>query len=137
MFKTLLGTLLIAFLAISCSDTAPTDNTSTEETTLQAPSRSSNTAEETDLLLARKWQSEGGVLLIDLSLDGTFIGEIEGQPIQGTWKTAADQLMLHEEKGLEGKGKALQQTYTIVSNTAESMILEEEGGKKWTLSPLD
>lgn len=139
MLKKVLGMMIAAALVVSCSNPSSNVDTADNATALEAPSRSSNTEAESDLLLARKWQSEGGILLIDLSLNGNFVGEIEGQPIQGTWKTSEDgtQLLLSEDQGIEGKGKALQQSYTIVSNSADQMVLQDNEGKQWILLPLD
>lgn len=138
MFKILSWTLLVATLVAGCSSKQP--SVKADATSIAAHSRSSAPmGEDTDLLLARKWQSEDNMLLIDLNLDGTFIGELDSRPIEGTWSISDDrtQLNISESKGVEGKGKTLQQVYTIVSNSAESMILQDETGKQWTLLALD
>ena len=141
MFKTLLSLLAISLLLVGCSST-PTDTEASlkgDQTALEAPSRSSESEDDTDLLLARKWQSEDGLLLLDLNLDGTFVGEVDGAPVEGQWQISDDRktLTLNESKGVEGKGQAINASYAIVSNSPESMILQDEDGKTWTLAVLD
>ncbi len=140
MFKTLLYILTMTLFLASCTaPVAEEDKRHNDDTTLQAPNRSSQAEEDTDLLLARKWQSENGMLLLDLNLNGNFVGEMDGQPVEGQWQLSDDRktLTLNENNGLEGKGQVLNVSYAVVSNTPESMVLQDEAGKTWTLAALE
>lgn len=140
MLKILLALLVTTFLWANC--TSPSSANAAlkgYENVLQAPSRSSVPAEDTDILLARKWQSEDGTLLLDLNLNGDFVGELDGRPIEGQWQISDDHkiLTLNESKGLEGKGKVVNVSYDVVSINPEVLVLQDTKDKTWTLAALE
>lgn len=111
------------------------DATLDEEMSIEITSRSvetKNGAEDRHLLLARKWQSSTGELYLDLKIDGTFEGIIDGENVvHGTWDTADNEktLQLTGDHAEEGKGNHFAgATYTVLEMASESIKMQDESG---------
>lgn len=141
MLKHLFLIAACSFLWTACSTPIPEAQPS-EETIVQSNSRSSEDdliGRESDLIFARKWKNDNGTFLMDFRLDGSFIGEVDGQPVDGKWSISDDQktLQLRTGEDTEGKGETFHKDYTILSSSAEKVKLVNEAGQDFLLVAVE
>ncbi|MGH1337016.1 MAG: hypothetical protein ACRBFS_12900 [Aureispira sp.] len=147
MLKNLFFVVVCSLLWTACSNPTPVptptpEEQPSEETIINSNNRSSEDdliGRESDLIFARKWKNDNNSFLMDFRLDGSFIGEVEGQPLDGKWSISEDQKTLQLRKGetTEGKGDAFNKDYSIISSSAEKVTLMDDSGKEILLVSID
>lgn len=147
MLKNLFFVVSCFLLWTACSNPTPAptpvpEEQPSEETVINSNNRSSEDdliGRESDLIFARKWKNDNNSFLMDFHLDGSFIGEVEGQPLDGQWSISEDQktLQLRKDETTEGKGDAFNKDYTIISSNAEKVTLMDDAGKEVLLVSID
>lgn len=143
MLKNLFLAAVCALLWTACSTPAPTpEENPTEESIIESNNRSSEgdlIGRESDLIFARKWKNDNNTFLMDFRLDGSFVGEVDGHPLDGQWSISEDQKTLQLRKGenAEGKGDSFNQDYTIVSSSAEKVTLMNAAGQEVLLVSVE
>jgi hypothetical protein len=144
MLKYLFLIAICSFLWTACSNpTPPSEEEQTnEEEITTSNSRSAEgdlIGRESDLIFARKWKNDNNTFLVDFHLDGSFVGEIDGNPLNGQWSISEDQktLQLRKDDDTEGKGDAFSKDYTIVSSSAEKITLMTAEGQEVLLVSVE
>lgn len=147
MLKNSFFVIVCFLLWTACSNPTPVpaptpEEQPSEETIINSNNRSSEDdliGRESDLIFARKWKNDNNSFLMDFRLDGSFIGEVDGQPLDGQWSISEDQKTLQLRKGetTEGKGDAFNKDYTIISSNAEKITLMDDAGKEVLLVSID
>jgi hypothetical protein len=142
MKNNLLSLLALAFLfsVIACSSPAEeflgdgTDDTVSIEITSRSLEPESN-EEDINILLVRKWKDESGTIFLDLKIDGSFEGEVNGgELVYGVWEIGEDQktLNLKDKNSGEGKGGGFSAVYSVIEISFESMKVKDQEGKELT-----
>lgn len=125
MSKHVFFSILIFFVFI----TNNMANTITPETTVVIAQ------EDTYLLLAHKW--EGGKIFLDLNINGSFEGEINGQSdLYGNWEITKDQKSLILTNSPEEE-EEFKLEYTLSNVSFDSITLIDEKGKSFVLQIAD
>ncbi len=143
MLRNLFLAAVCSLLWVACSAPASTsEEISSEEAIIQSNSRSSEDkliGRESDLVFARKWKNEANSFMMDFRLDGSFSGEVEGQPMDGKWSISEDQktLQLRKAESIEGKSDGFKKDFTIVSSSAQKINLLDEVGVEWLLVAVE
>jgi len=146
MKKQVLRFLSIALFGSLIACSTPTeaplaDNTASDDISIEITSRSleagSEEAEDSDLLLVRRWEADNGYFL-DLKIDGSFEGQLDDDLIiLGNWEISTDDqvLTLTPNAAEEGKGKAINNlSYSIIDMSSEKMTIQDAEGQKINFS---
>ena len=130
--------MAFSFLLIAASCSTPSTNTPTvavDDSKLVESTRGAASEDDMNLLFARKWLGENAFL--DLKIDNTFEGSLNGQnELFGNWSISEDQttLALTSDKSVEGKGKGFNLKYTIIKVTADAMTVQDQDGNEVTFA---
>jgi hypothetical protein len=144
MLKNLFLVTFCSLLWAACSTPVTTTEEPSEQEIIESNSRSSEEDDkligrESDLVFARKWKNEATTFIMDFRIDGSFVGEVEGLPLNGKWSISEDQktLELRKDETVEGKGDDFNRDYTILSSSPEKIKLLDEAGVEWTLMSVE
>ena len=123
------------FFLISCSspENEPfADSSSDEDITVEITSRSleeDNTSEDIYSKIAQKWVSDSGAVSLELKIDNSFDGIIDGEnTVNGTWELSEDLKsisLLSDQEGADGS-TSFNATYTIVELSIKKLILHNQ-----------
>lgn len=103
--------------------------------TLPEQQASSLVQEDTYLLLAHKWES--GKVFLDLNINGSFEGDINGQSdLYGNWEIVNDQKTLILTNSREDEDE-FRFEYTLLQVSFDSMTLVDKKGKTIVLEIAD
>ena len=134
-------TLLFSVIACSSPATEELADAADENTTIEITSRSlepnENSEEDMHILLVQKWESESGEVYLDLKIDGSFEGKINGEELVfGTWDVAEDQktLTLKGNQPKEGKGESFNASYEILEMSFDTMKVKDQEGNEIAFS---
>ena len=128
MSKCVLFSILMLF--ILC-----TNNPIKASSTLPEQQASLFVQEDTYLLLAHKWESEK--VFLDLNINGSFEGDINGQSdLYGTWEIVNDQKTLILTNSREEEDE-FRFEYTLLEVSFDSITLVDKKGKNIVLEIAD
>ncbi len=140
VFSLLALALLFSLIACSSPETeelADSANESAIEITSRSVESNENSEEDVNILLAQKWQNESGEMYLDLKIDGSFEGKIDGEELVfGTWEMTEDQktLTLKGNQPQEGKGESFNASYEVLEMSFENMKVKDQEGNEIAFS---
>lgn len=142
MIKKISFALLCSFLWTACSSPTPTpEDQPSEKAIIQSVNRNSEgdlIGRESDLIFARKWKNDKNTFLMDFRMDGSFVGKIEGQALEGQWNITEDQktLQLRKAEAADDNNESFNKDYTIVNSNTKKVSLMDDLGQELLLTSI-